>query len=106
VWSSTKNAKNETRKDTHIKFYNVIAAPMLTYGSENWALNRSENGKMETAEMCFLRHVCGYTLTDHVHNMAICNALQICALEERIEDYKNKWHNHILRMDISRLTEN
>jgi hypothetical protein len=32
------------------------------------------------------------------------SALQVCASEERIQDYKNKWHNHILRIDFSRLT--
>jgi hypothetical protein len=55
--------------------------------------------------MRFLRRVSGYTLTDHVCNMTMCTALQIHALEESIPDYKNMWHNHILRMDSSRLTQ-
>jgi hypothetical protein len=37
--------------------------------------------------------ISGYTHTDYVHNT------EIYALEDRIQDYKNKWHNHILRMD-------
>jgi hypothetical protein len=75
--------ENETRKDTQITFYKAIAAPMLMYGSENWALNRSERRKIERAQMRFIRRVSGYTVTDRVRN-----AFQINSLEERIQDYK------------------
>jgi hypothetical protein len=72
------------------------------YGSEYWVLNRSERRETETAEMHFLRSVSEYTLTDHVRSTTL-NALQIYSLEERLQDYKNKWLIHILRMDCSRL---
>jgi hypothetical protein len=84
--------KNKTRKDTHVKFYKVIIASVLMYGSENWALNSSERRKIETVEIHFIRRISGYALTDHVYSMTICSALQIYALEERIQDYKNKWN--------------
>jgi hypothetical protein len=58
-------------------------------GSESLALDRSETRKTKAAEMSFLRLIPGYTLTDHVHNMTIHNALQIYASEESIQDYKN-----------------
>jgi hypothetical protein len=76
---------------------------MLVYGSENWALNRSEGRVPGTAEMRFLRRVSGYQFTDHARNTTIHNALQIHASEERIRDYNNKWHNHISEMYSSRL---
>jgi hypothetical protein len=59
----------------HIKFYKVISAPILTYGSENWALNKYQRRKIETAGMSFLRRVFSLTLTltDHVRNMTIRN---------------------------------
>lgn len=46
-------------------------------------------------------------LTDHVRNPTTCNALQLYTrtLEGRIQDCENKWHNHVLRMDFSRLTQ-
>jgi hypothetical protein len=68
------------------------------YGSENWAMNRSEGSGFETAEMRFLRRLYEYTLTDHVRNTTIRTAYD---LEERIQDYRNTWHNHILRMNSS-----
>jgi hypothetical protein len=60
---------------------------MLIYGSEDWALNRSER-KTEIAKMHFLRRVSGYTLTDQVCNMTVQNALQIYTLEEGLQAYK------------------
>jgi hypothetical protein len=61
---------------------------------------------IETSQVSFLRLVSGYTTcTDYVRNMIIHNALQMYALEERIQDCKNKWYNHILRMDSSRLIQ-
>jgi hypothetical protein len=49
------------------------------YGSEYWALNRSERKETEAAEIRFLRPVSGYTLTDHVPNTTL-KALQIYIL--------------------------
>jgi hypothetical protein len=36
--------------------------------------------------MCFSRHVSGDTLIDNVYSATRCNALQIYALEEKIQD--------------------
>jgi hypothetical protein len=44
-------------------------------------------GKLKRQKLDFLRHVFGYTLTDHVHNTTIRDALQIGVLEERMKHY-------------------
>lgn len=36
-------------------------------------------------------------------SMKYDNALQIYALQERIQDYKNKWHDHIFKTDTESL---
>jgi hypothetical protein len=53
---------------------------------ETWALKRSEPRKPEIAEMHF--GVSG--LTGHVRNRAIRNALEVYALEEKIQCYKSE----------------
>jgi hypothetical protein len=91
--------KRKTRKDTRITFYKVVIVDSIfMYGSENLVLHRSE-----TTEIRLLRSVSGCTLTDKVRNAKICSS---CGLEERIQGYKSKRHNHILRMESSRLTRN
>jgi hypothetical protein len=37
---------NKTRKDTQLKFYKVMAVPVLLYGCKNWALNRVDRRKI------------------------------------------------------------
>jgi hypothetical protein len=87
-----------------IKFYKIVAVSVLVYGIENWVVNRSERRTIETAEISFLRHASGNVFSDRVRNTIIRNALQMYASEERIAEYRNKWHNHILRIYLSRLT--
>jgi hypothetical protein len=41
---------NETRKDTQLKFYKVLAAPIPLYWCDYWALNRAEKRIIETAD--------------------------------------------------------
>ena len=60
--SRTLNGK--TQLSTQIKFYKVMAVPVLMYGGENWSLNRSDKRKIEAAEMRFLRPMAGCTLWD------------------------------------------
>jgi hypothetical protein len=77
-----ESLKDKTRNDTKITFYKEMVAPMLRYGSESWALIRFERRKIETGEIHFIRRISVYTLTGHVCNTIIINALQIHAVEE------------------------
>ena len=98
-----RTLRNKTRKDTMIRFYKVLAVPLLTYGSENWVLNRTAKRRIETAEMRFLRRIPGYTLRDHIPNHKIREELDIYKLEEKINSMKWQWFHHIERMDPSRI---
>lgn len=101
----SRTLKNKTRVDTQLKFYKTMAVPMLMYGSENWALNRSDVRKVETSEMKFLRRVAGLTLRDQVSNNEIRQTLGIYDLKEKIYTNKINWYNHIQRMDHNSITK-
>jgi tyrosine-protein phosphatase YwqE len=55
---------------------------------------------MKTVEMSILKRISVRPCIQYETQSAI----QVHALEERRRDYKNKWHDHILRMDSSRST--
>jgi hypothetical protein len=55
-----------------------MAARVLRYGSEDWALTRFERMKIERGEMGSVRRIPACKLTDHVHNAIIPRELQIC----------------------------
>lgn len=57
------------RKDTKLKFYKVMAMPVLTYGSETWTLTKSNRQRIQPVEMKFCeRRVRGCTLRDQIKN--------------------------------------
>ena len=89
--------KGKTQLSTQIKFYKVMAVPVLMYGSENWSLNRSE-----AAEMGFLRPTAGYTLLDK-KSSDIREQLGIFNINGKLTQYKTNWREHIQRMDDNRL---
>ncbi|KAJ4443169.1 hypothetical protein ANN_04819 [Periplaneta americana] len=80
-----------TRKGTKLKFYKVVAVPMLMYGAEFWVLNKKEERRIEAAEMKFFRGVAGYTLWDRKRNDDIRKELKIFKLTEKIFQYRNDW---------------
>jgi hypothetical protein len=87
------NKTNKTRKDKQLKFYKVMEAPVLLYGCENWALNRVDRRKIETAETKFLRRVVGFTLRDEVRNTATREELQIFnIMDARGDDGKTNYN--------------
>jgi hypothetical protein len=96
---------NKTRKDIQLKFYKVMAVPVLLYGCENWVLNTVDRRKTETAETKFLRRVAGYTLRDEVRNTAIREELQIFNTGERIQSRKIGWHEHLSRVEQQRIAQ-
>jgi hypothetical protein len=51
--SIQRTLKYEKGKDKQSKFYKVIAAPMLKYRSEKWALKRPERGKLKHQKFTF-----------------------------------------------------
>ena len=59
-----RTLKWKTQLSAQIKFYKLMAVPVLVYGSEKWSLNWSNKRKIEPLEMKFLRPMAGYTLWD------------------------------------------
>lgn len=98
-----KRSLKSTRKETKIKFYKVMAVPMLLYGSEFWILTKKEERRIEAAEMKFLRSVAGYTLFDRKRSEDIRRELSIFKLIDIIKQYRNDWKQHIQRMEADRI---
>jgi hypothetical protein len=68
---------------THILYINFLARPVLSYGSEAWTV-RTDERRLISAEMRFLRRTAGYTRWDHKRNEDILTELQISQITEFI----------------------
>jgi hypothetical protein len=80
-----------------------MAVPTLTYSSETWTLTKKQRQKIETAEIKFLRNVARYTLKDKIRNTVIRNELKIFSVNNRIQNKRLNWINHVARMEPERI---
>jgi hypothetical protein len=69
--------KKKTRKETNLKFYKIMAVPVLLYDSETWPPRKRDWNRIQAAEMKYLRTVKGCTRLDQISNEDIRNELGI-----------------------------
>jgi hypothetical protein len=48
-------------RHTRIYIYKTLGRPVLSYGSEAWTIRRTDESRLISAEMRFLRRTAGYT---------------------------------------------
>jgi hypothetical protein len=72
--------KMKTRKETNLKFYKIMAVPVLLYDSETRTLRKRDWNRIQAAEMKCLRTVKGCTRLDQIRNEDIRNELGISPL--------------------------
>jgi hypothetical protein len=88
MWCTEKGTETKTRKTTQMKFYKVMALPVLLYGSETWAIKTKDMNKIQATEMRYLRSVKGCTKLDHIKNEDIRKELDTDSTQYKIEKYR------------------
>jgi hypothetical protein len=63
-----------------------------------WVLREDDKTRIETSEMRFLRSVFGVSLRDTIRGEDVRKQLNTERMVEEIQEYQNKWHNHVERM--------
>jgi hypothetical protein len=89
----------KTRKERDLKFYKIMAVPVLLYGSETWTPRKTDWNRIQAAEIKYLRTVKGCTRLDQIRNEDIRNEFGISPLSEKIIEHKNKLKAHLQRME-------
>jgi hypothetical protein len=46
-----RTLKKKTREETNLKFYKIMAVPVLLYGSETWIPRKRDWARIQAAEM-------------------------------------------------------
>jgi hypothetical protein len=103
ICGTVRKYLKKTRTDTQMIFYKVVARPALLYGSETWVTRKRDMTSLEAAEMRFSRSVKGYTRLDKIRNEVIKKELEISGIQDVRSKHKQKWINHLERMDNTRL---
>ena len=58
------------------EFYRTAIRPVLSYGSECWAIKKQQEHKMDVSEMKMLRWSSGYTLKDRIRMITFVKELR------------------------------
>jgi hypothetical protein len=90
-------------KETKLKIHNITAKAAFKFGSEAWVLKKREQQHLEAAQMKFLRHLLGITKPDMEKNQTIREKLGVQNTVKEIKQYKQKWLQHVQRMDTNRI---
>jgi hypothetical protein len=75
----------------------------VSYGSEAWTIRRTDERRLISAEMRFLRRTAGDTRWDHKRNEDILTELQISLITEFIYQYRKNWKDRVDRMSSDRI---
>jgi hypothetical protein len=71
---------------------------VLSQGSEAWTIRRTDEKRLISTEMCFLRRTAGYTHWDHKRNEHNLTELQLSQITEFICLYRKIWKEHVDRI--------
>ena len=71
-------------KKTRIELYNILALPVLLYGSETWTIQARDAIRITAAEMKCMRRTAGYTWTDYETNTQIAKELTLTQILDKI----------------------
>jgi hypothetical protein len=99
----TNSLANFVCRPLGIRIYKVLARPILSYGSEAWTLRRTDERRLISTEMRFLRRAAGYTRWDHKINEDILTELKMSQITEFMYQYRNNWKARVNRMSSDRI---
>ena len=90
-----------------------IVLPTLSYGSEMWKWNTSDQSKIRAVEMTYLRAGVGVTRMDRISNEEVYERYGMaeekpgvdCGVVEWVKRNALRWYGHVRRMPEERMTK-
>ena len=69
------------------------------YGAETWAVKKSQEKKLDVAEMRMLRWMSGVTKLDRIRNERIRGTTKVGEISKKVQESRLKWYGHVLRRE-------
>ncbi|KAI8426600.1 hypothetical protein MSG28_005383 [Choristoneura fumiferana] len=79
------------------KVFDQCVLPVMTYGSETWALTMGLMRKLKVTQRAMERAMLGVSLRDRIRNDDIRNRTKVTDIARRIAKLKWQWAGHIAR---------
>ncbi|KAJ8705151.1 hypothetical protein PYW07_010978 [Mythimna separata] len=87
------------------KIYKSVIRPVMLYGSECWAVKKTDEKRLHVAEMRLLRWMCGVTRMDKVRNEYIRGSLKVAPVTEKLKGNRLTWYGQVKRRDETHVTK-
>ena len=97
-----RNFGKQMRKEIQLRFH-IVSKPALLYGSESWTLRQRDKSKINSSQLRFLCSLSGVTLRDRIKSENIRKQRKVEEIIDDIQNYQQKWNQHVLRMSENRL---
>jgi hypothetical protein len=106
-WKSLSGVLCDKRISTKVKgkVFKVAVRPAMTYSAETWAIKKTQEMKMNVAEMKMLRFACGHTRMDKIENKDIRNKTKVTEMHRKIHEKRLRWYGHIQRREEEFVTK-
>lgn len=107
-WSTFGKMQNIFKSDLpntiKSQVFNQYVLPVLTYGTETWALNKNIIQRFQVTQRAMERRILNIKLQDRITNTEIRRRTKVKDIVERICTLKWNWAGHIGRMTDNRWT--
>ena len=79
--------------------YKTVIRPAMTYSAETWAVKKTQEKKLDVAEMRMLRWMSGVTKLDRIRNEIIRGTTKVGDISKKVQESRLKWYGHVLRKE-------
>ena len=84
-------------KGCSLAVYRTVIRPVLMYGSETWALRKTEENLLERTEMRMLRWMMGIKRIEKIRNEEIIARPGVANISEKIREVRLRWLGRVER---------
>ena len=81
------------------KVYKTVVRLAMMYGAETCAMKKTQEKKLDVAEMRMLRWMSGVTKLDIIRNERIRGTTKVGEISKKVQESRLKWYGHVLRRE-------
>lgn len=87
------------QRKSQLKLYNILFVPSLLYGCAIWSLKQRDVRRWKDSRDGIHEMHSRIQLLDHRRNEGVLEELKVDPAERTLTQYKQKWWNHVSRME-------
>ena len=88
------------------KFHKTVIRPAILYGTEAASMKKTEEKKMDVAEMRMLRWMSGVTREDRIRNEYIRGSTKVVEISKKVQEGRQIWYGHLMRRENDNVGRN